>query len=176
MSASEILVEAFERLRDAMYPAVNGLSIEELTFRPDGESNSIAWLAWHLSRLQDAAVARLSGADPVWTSRGWYERFALGLDPDDTGTGHGPDSVAIVVADARSLLDYFEDVHERTLEWIRSLDESELSRVLRADHDAPVTVASRLLLVLIDDLQHVGQAAYLRGYVQRRADHLATED
>src|SRR5579862_7352771 len=156
MSASEILVEAFERLRDAMYPAVNGLSIEELTFRPDGESNSIAWLAWHLTRLQDAAVVRLSGGEPVWTSRGWYERFELGLPPEDTGTGHGPDSVAVVVVDARSLLDYFEEVHERTVGWLRSIGDAELAGTVGPAHDPRATVAGLLVGVLVDDLQHVG--------------------
>ena len=172
MSATEIVIEEFEMLRDALYPAVNGLSLEEVTYRPDEESNSIAWLAWHLARLQDAAVARLSGAEPVWTSRGWYERFELGLPPEDTGTGHGPDSVAVVAVDARSLLDYFEDVHERTLAWLRSIDDAELVRPVGSD--PRVTVASRLVGVLVDDLQHVGQAAYLRGVIQRRGDRVPT--
>jgi uncharacterized damage-inducible protein DinB len=168
MAGGALLVDGFERLRDAMYPAVNGLSLEELAFRPDGESNSVAWLAWHVARVQDDVVSRLAGSEPVWTAMGWSDRFALPLDPADTGRGHGPEQVALVTADARSLLDYFEDVHGRTVRWLHTLSDEELERA-RGDRQPPVTIASSLMLALVDDLQHVGQAAFLRGLVQRRA-------
>src|SRR6202035_2500302 len=116
MTSTELLVDAFERIRDAVYPAVNGLSREELAFRPDSESNSIAWLVWHLTRIQDDHVAGLDGREQVWISAGWVDRFALPLDPADTGYGHDPDAVAVVTADGHLLLEYFEDVHARTLE------------------------------------------------------------
>ena len=81
MASSDVLVDAFERIRDAVNPAVNGLSAEQLAFRPDGESNSIGWLVWHLTRIQDDHVAGLQGGEQVWTADGWSERFALPVDP-----------------------------------------------------------------------------------------------
>jgi hypothetical protein len=170
MTSSDVLVDAFERIRDAVHPAVNALSLEELAFRPDPESNSIAWLAWHLTRVQDDRVAGLTGREPVWTANGWFDRFGLPLDPSDTGFGHDPATVAVVIADASSLLGYFEDVHSRTLEVLGSLTESDLARVLDATWDPPETVSSRLVAVVVDDLQHVGQAAYVRGIVQRLSE------
>jgi hypothetical protein len=167
MTSTDVLVDAFERIRDAVHPAVNGLSLEELTYRPDPESNSIAWLVWHLTRIQDDRVAGLSGRQQVWTANGWVDRFGLPLEPFDTGYGHDPTTVAIVVADASSLLGYFEDVHSRTLEVLGTLNESDLARVLDPTWDPPETVSSRLVAVVVDDLQHVGQAAYVRGIVQR---------
>jgi hypothetical protein len=170
MTSSDVLVDAFERIRDAVHPAVNALSLEELAFRPDPESNSIAWLAWHLTRVQDDRVAGLTGREQVWTANGWFDRFGLPLDPSDTGFGHDPATVAVVIADASSLLGYFEDVHSRTLEVLGSLSESDLARVLDATWDPPETVSSRLIAVVVDDLQHVGQAAYVRGIVQRLSE------
>jgi hypothetical protein len=164
----ELLADAFERIRDAVYPAVSGLSPEELAFRPDPESNSIAWLVWHLTRIQDDHVAGLDGLEQVWLSGGWAERFALPLDPSDTGYGHDPDTVAVVTADADSLLGYFEDVHAATRAFVGSLDESDLDRVVDRSWDPPVTMSVRLVSVVADDLQHVGQAAYIRGILQRR--------
>ena len=114
MSSVELLTDAFERVRDGIHPAVNGLTREQLSFRPDEESNSIAWLAWHLTRIQDDHVAHLAGAGQRWLDGGWARRFALPLDPSDTGYGHDPDQVAVVQADAHELLDYFEDVHRAT--------------------------------------------------------------
>ena len=168
MTNCNLLVDTFERIRDAVYPAVNGLSPDELTFRPDDQSNSIAWLAWHLTRVQDEAVAGLSGSPSVWMHQGWFDRFALPLDPTDTGYGHDPVTVATVASDANSLLDYFEDVHRRTVSWVRTLDDAALDRVVDDDWDPPVTVAHTLVGVIADDLQHAGQAAYVRGVVQRR--------
>jgi uncharacterized damage-inducible protein DinB len=168
MTTSELLEDAFERVRDAVHPAVNGLSPDDLAFRPDSESNSIAWLVWHLTRIQDDHVAGLDGEAQVWTAEGWADRFALPIDVSDTGYGHDPDLVAMVTADAPSLLGYFEDVHEKTLAFLRSLEDGDLTRVIDRRWDPPVTVSVRLVSVIADDLQHVGQAAYVRGILQRR--------
>lgn len=168
MSSIDLLTDAFERIRDEVHPAVNGLSLDELAFRPDGESNSIAWLVWHLTRIQDDHVAGLDGSEQVWTADGWVDRFALPLDPTDTGYGHGPEDVAAVTAADLLLLGYFEDVHDKTLRFVRSLSEADLSRVVDTSWDPPVTVSIRLVSVIADDLQHVGQAAYVRGMLQRR--------
>jgi hypothetical protein len=167
MASSEVLADAFERIRDAVHPAVNGLSAEQLAFRPAGDSNSIGWLVWHLTRIQDDHVAGLHGGNQVWTAGGWWERFGLPLDPFDTGYGHGSEDVAKVVADASLLLGYFEAVHEKTLEWVRTLSDADLEKVIDRSWDPPVTVGIRLVSVIADDLQHAGQAAYVRGVVQR---------
>ncbi len=168
MTSTEVLVDAFERVRDAVHPAVNGLSSEELTFRPDRESNSIAWLVWHLTRIQDDHIAGINGSEQVWTAGGWADRFGLPLDPADTGYGHDSSAVAAVTADAQLLLGYNEDVHAKTSGFLHTLTESNLDRVVDDSWDPPVTMRVRLVSVISDDLQHVGQAAYVRGIVQRR--------
>jgi hypothetical protein len=167
MTSTDLLVDAFERIRDAVHPAVNGLSTDDLAFRPQDGSNSIAWLVWHLTRIQDDHVAGLEGGDQVWIAEGWSDRFALPLDPTDTGYGHGPDDVAAVTADAELLLGYFESVHEKTLAYVGTLTDADLARVVDRSWDPPVTVSIRLVSVIADDLQHVGQAAYVRGVLLR---------
>jgi len=163
-----VLRDAFERIRDAVHPAANGLTVEELAFRPDPESNSIAWLIWHLTRIQDDHVADLRGVPQVWVIQGWVERFALPFDVSDTGYGHDADAVASVTADAASLLGYFEDVHGATASYLGTITDRDLDRVVDRRWDPPVTVGVRLVSVIADDLQHVGQASYVRGIVQRR--------
>ena len=227
MGSNELLMDAFERVRDGVHPAANGLTAEQLAFRPDAESNSIAWLVWHLTRIQDDHVAALAGAPQVWTAGGWADRFALPLDPSDTGYGHDAGTVAVVVAgsqlllgyfedvhaatvahlrgadqrwldggwaerfdlpldrtdtgyghdpaqvglvvvESHLLLDYFEDVHATTVAYLATVTDDGLERVVDASWDPPVTVRVRLISVIADDLQHVGQAAYVRGLVYRR--------
>jgi hypothetical protein len=118
--------------------------------------------------VQDQTVSALAGRDEIWLANGWFERFALPLDPSDTGFGHDPQTVGTVTSAAAPLLDYFEDVHQRTVAWIRSLDDAALSKVLEPTCIPPASVESRLVEVIVDDLQHVGQAAYVRGLVHRR--------
>jgi hypothetical protein len=168
MRSTDVLTDAFERVRDAVHPAVNGLSRDELSFRLDDESNPIAWLVWHLTRIQDDHVSALAGRPQVWTDRGWADRFALPFDVSDTGYGHDADAVSTVVADAASLLGYFEDVHAATVAYLATIDDDALDRVVDRNWDPPVTAGVRLVSVIADDLQHVGQAAYVRGIVQRR--------
>ncbi len=170
MVSSDVLVDAFERIRDAVYPAADGLSTEQLAFRPEGESNSIGWLVWHLTRIQDDHVAGLHGGEQVWTAGGWFEQFALPLDPSDTGYGHGPEDVAKVTVEAALLLGYFEEVHQKTVAYLHTLSEADLEQVIDDSWDPPVTIGIRLVSVIADDLQHVGQAAYVRGLVQRLGD------
>ncbi len=168
MRGSTVLTDAFERVRDAVHPAANGLTVEELAYRPDAESNSIAWLVWHLTRIQDDHVAALAGVAQVWNSAGWADRFALPFDESDTGYGHDADAVEAVVADAASLLGYFEDVHAATVAYVAALEDADLDRVVDRAWDPPVTVGVRLVSVIADDLQHAGQAAYVRGILHRR--------
>lgn len=168
MRSADILADAFERVRDAVHPAANGLTPEDLATRPDPQANSIAWLVWHMTRVQDDHVSEVAGTDQTWTGDGWFDRFGLPLDPADTGYGHSSDQVGLVTAPAGLLLGYFDAVHRRTIDFVRTLGEADLDRVVDERWDPPVTLGVRLVSVIADDLQHCGQAAYVRGLLQGR--------
>ncbi|WP_413760164.1 mycothiol transferase [Streptomyces sp. MMBL 11-3] len=164
MDAKDILVEAYGRIKDEVHAAVVGLSADELNARPGGRANSISWLVWHLTRVQDDHVADAFGLEQVWLSQGWADRFALPLDKGDTGYGHSPQQVAEVRVDADDLLTgYYDAVHEQTLRALRDLGADDLNRIVDENWTPAVTLGARLVSVLSDDLQHVGQAAYARG-------------
>ncbi|MEU3097947.1 DinB family protein [Streptomyces sp. NPDC006967] len=170
MHAKDILIEGFGRIREEVHAAVDGLGPDELNARPGSGANSVSWLVWHLTRVQDDHIADAFGLEQVWLSEDWEKRLALGLPRHDTGYGHTPAEVAEVRADSGDLLTGYHDaVHERTLEALRSLTAKELERVVDERWDPPVTLGVRLVSVLSDDLQHVGQAAYARGLVQSAA-------
>ncbi|MGW7319796.1 mycothiol transferase [Streptomyces sp. NPDC054854] len=169
MKATDVLVDGFGRVREVVHEVVEGLSAEELNARLDPETNSISWLVWHLTRVQDDHLADAAGTDQLWSAGGWAERFALDLPADATGYGHGPREVAAVRVDSGELLlGYHDAVHERTLSHLRGLTAADLDRVVDDRWDPPVTLAVRLVSVLSDDLQHAGQAAFVRGALQRR--------
>jgi uncharacterized damage-inducible protein DinB len=162
-NAVGVFLEAFGRLPTLADDAVAELSAQALATRPSGVGNSIAWLVWHLARVQDDHVADASGAGQVWIDEDWSTRFALPLDDTDTGYGHTGGQVATVRADADLLSGYLHAVVDRTLGWLGDLTDEDLDRVVDDAYDPPVTLAARLSSVLGDDLQHLGQAAYARG-------------
>lgn len=168
MTSADLLTDAFDRVRQAVHRAVDGLTAGQLSFRVDGEANSIAWLAWHLSRVQDDHIADAAGTVQVWTSDGWAERFGLPLDELATGYGHNSEQVAAVHASAELLTAYYDAVHERTLRFVGGLTDADLPRVVDERWDPPVTLGVRLVSVIADCLEHAGQAAFVRGIVERR--------
>ncbi|MBO2461001.1 mycothiol transferase [Actinomadura violacea] len=168
MTSAQLLTDAFDRIQETVRQAVDGLTPDQLALRPDAEANSIAWLVWHLTRVQDDHVADAAGTGQVWTSGGWADRFALPLDPSETGYGHDPKQVAAVrVGSADLLTGYHDAVHDRTVEYVGTLTDKDLERVVDAAWDPPVTLAVRLVSVISDDLQHAGQASYVRGLIER---------
>lgn len=168
MSSTEILEEVFGRMPDAVRRAVDGLDADQLVVRPtadgSGEGNSVAWLIWHLTRVQDNHVADAAHLPELWLDQGWAERFGLDLDPSDTGYGHSSDQVEKVRPSSADLLvEYYDAVHSRTLDFIAGLGEVDLDRIVDASWDPPVTLRVRLVSVVEDCMQHAGQAAYVRG-------------
>lgn len=169
MNAIEVLTDGFGRIRDTVHGAVHGLTAEQLNYRLDDTANSIAWLVWHLTRVQDDHVAEVAGREQVWTAAGVVDRFGLDLPRDSTGYGHGPAEVpAVRVEGPEVLLDYYDAVHELTLKYLGGLSEADLDRVVDRSWDPPVTLGVRLVSVIDDDAQHGGQAAFLRGVLERR--------
>jgi Protein of unknown function (DUF664) len=168
MTVADLMIDGFGRVRQVVHGAVRELTVPQLTTRLDEEANSIAWLVWHLTRIQDDHFADLEGLPQVWAANGWHERFGLPLDPADTGYGHGPDEVAAVRAPAELLTGYQDAVHAQSVAWLAELEESELDRIVDESWDPPVSLAVRLVSVLSDNLQHAGQAAFLRGILLRR--------
>jgi uncharacterized damage-inducible protein DinB len=161
---AEVLVDGFERVREVVHEVVDGLSAEELGFRPGGSANSVAWLVWHLTRIQDDHVAGVADLDQVWIRDGWAGRFELPFDAADTGYGHRDDDVAAVQVKSHELLtSYYDAVHEQTLRYVRGLTDADLDRIVDTRWDPPVTLGVRLMSVISDDLQHAGQAAYVKG-------------
>jgi uncharacterized damage-inducible protein DinB len=163
VNVADLLTESFGRVAAGVPAVLEGLDETQLGLRVDGEANSIAWLVWHLTRVQDHHVADAFGGDQIWTSEGWAERFDLGLPVEDTGYGHGPDQVAAVRASPRLLAGYHAAVAERTLSLVGDLVDDDLDRVVDERWDPPVTLGVRLVSVIDDDTRHLGQAELVRG-------------
>jgi uncharacterized damage-inducible protein DinB len=164
MRSAELLRYAFDQVGATLRSAVQGLGPQDLTRRPAPGANTIAWLAWHLLRVQDDHIAAVAGHEQVWTAEGWAQRFDLPFPTSATGYGFDAEQVAAVrLPSVDLLLGYAEAVHARTAQFLDGLSDDDLDRVVDRSWDPPVTLGVRLVSVLSDDLQHIGQAAYVRG-------------
>jgi hypothetical protein len=163
----ELLSEAYGRISAVVHSALDGASLEVLTYRVDPGANTMAWLVWHLTRVQDGHIAELVGEEQVWTAQGWVDRFGLPFDPEATGYRQSAGDVAAVRVESELLAGYYDAVHARTIEYLRTLTEADFARIVDTSWDPPVTLAVRLVSILSDDLQHAGQASYVRGLAMR---------
>ena len=163
MTPAELLTDAFERIVEGGRDVVDGLDDDQLTWRPGPDANPIAWLVWHLARVQDDHVADVAGLEQVWTAQGFADRFGLPFDPGDTGYGHTSAEVAQVRVGGGLLAEYLTAVHAQTTAYVATVGLDDLDRVVDTHWDPPVTLGARLVSVVNDGSQHLGQAAYVRG-------------
>lgn len=167
MEAREVFIEAYGRIRELVHGSCQGATVEALVYRPEVGANSIAWLVWHLTRVQDDHLAEIFGRPQAWVE-GWAQRFGMEPDPANTGFGHGPDEVAAIrPTDPGVLIEYQDAVADITVAYLQTVDAAELGRIIDESYDPPVSVGVRLVSVISDNLQHAGQARYLRGIVDR---------
>lgn len=162
-AAREVLRDAFTRLIEHVDNLTDGLTDEVSNYRPTPTANSIAWLIWHSARVQDAQLCDIAGIEQVWLRDGWVDRFALDLPRDAHGYGHTPEEVGKVRAPAQLLAGYYHAVHHVTLEYLATVTPEELARIVDRNWDPPVTASVRLVSIVDDCAQHLGQAAYVRG-------------
>jgi uncharacterized damage-inducible protein DinB len=162
------LIELFDRIPPLVEAAVEDLTADGLATPPEPGANTVAWLVWHLTRVQDDHVADVAGEPQVWEQGDWAPRFGLPEDAMDTGYGHDQEQVLAIRAEPDALVEYHRAVAERTRSFLEGLEPEDLDRVVDEDWDPPVTLGARLVSVASDDLQHVGQAAYARGQLLGR--------
>jgi uncharacterized damage-inducible protein DinB len=169
MQGHELLIDAFGRVREQAHAAVADLTLDQLHERVGPDANPIAWLVWHLARVQDDHVADVAGTEQLWTAQGWAERFGTPYRTAAIGYGHSSQDVAqLRVPSAELLTGYHDAVHDQTVAYLSGLKDDDFDRIVDTRWDPAVTLGVRLVSVASDTLQHVGQAAYVKGILLSR--------
>jgi hypothetical protein len=168
MKWHDLMTDGYGRILEIMERALDGLTVEDLGWQPRKDCNSIGWLCWHLTRGQDAQVAALMDEEQLWILNKWHQKFNRPADPGDVGFGHTPQQVAEFESqEPRVMLDYLRETTERTKQYLLSLLDDDLDRELNEPQWQPLpTVGVRLISIMSDNLQHAGQASYVRGLLQ----------
>jgi hypothetical protein len=167
-TSADLLIDGFGRIRESVADVLSGLTPDQLAYQVAVGANPISWLVWHLTRVQDDHVAKAFGAEQIWSAGGWAGRFGLPPGMVDHGYGHTASQVAEVgalTASAELLGEYHEATYAHTVKLVAEVTDADLDRIVDTRWAPPVTLGVRLVSVLDDDMQHCGQAAYVRGLV-----------
>lgn len=167
MNEADLIRDAFGRIAEEVHATLTDLPDAALTYRIEPDANTIAWLIWHLTRVQDDHVAGVANSEQVWTAQNWHSRFALPFSLSDIGYGHSTDEVEQVAPTSELLLGYHDAVQQNTVAYVETLTSDDLDAVVDRNWNPPVTLGVRLVSVISDDLQHVGQAAFIAGVFAR---------
>lgn len=166
MNAAQLYVETIKRSDETLLKALEGLTVEELRAQPAGPgSNPIGWLIWHLTRSRDNITAHFAEQPSVWEQGGWAPKFGFAgepprFTPEDV---HTFDPVSY-----ETLMGYYRAVAERTEAVVSALSEGDLDRMIppQIAGRPAMKLGSRLGVILNDNIQHIGQVAYLRGLLR----------
>ena len=161
---SDLLVEVLQRIQSDLTEVLADVTADELRFRPEGQgTRSVGWRGTSPGSPTSRSP-RSSGAEPVWTAEGWVARFGLPVDPFDTGYGHSFEEVdAATCADRQLLVGYARATFQACRELLDRLDDEEWEQVIDCSYRPPVTVRVRVVSVIGDCWQHIGQAPYAVG-------------
>lgn len=169
MKWQQLIAEIYNEISRELERALDGLTMDDLNQQPRPDCNSIGWLAWHLTRCQDVANADLIGEEQLWLKEKWHAMFGRAADPTDIGYGHSSeDALNFRAPDSITLLKYHRRVLEKTLHYINlELTENDLEREFQKPTFPGINTVRRMFVgVISDNLQHVGQIAYIRGLLK----------
>jgi len=171
MEWQQLIMDLFLRISQELERVLDGLTVDDLNQRSHPDCNSIGWLAWHLTRSHDRNITELAGEEQLWIKGSWHAKFNRSADPADTGFGHSSEDVAAFRSpESKTLVAYHRAVVKQIERYISdTLSEEELERETYSPTLRIVaTVRTRLVGVINEGFQHVGQAAYVRGLLKGR--------
>jgi uncharacterized damage-inducible protein DinB len=165
MQLAEAMVKSLEQSQGYLTKALDGLTQEEATWSPAAESNSIAFILWHVTRVEDFFVSRVIQRQvELYEAEGWREK--LGTPAKDTGFDYTIEQLrAWPVPKLEIIRGYADSVRKRTLALLNSIAPEKLSELARPDR-SPDSIGDILCRIITEIALHVGQIAYIRG-IQR---------
>ena len=171
MDLKDFILDMFDRIQGAMTAAVDGLTHDELRWRPGPEANSIGFILWHQVRCEEVLVQSMIQQKPqVWELEKWHEEFNLPENPMDVGYGYTAEQIAAFpVPELSALLAYANAARSQTVDCVKSMTSDKFNEVLQTPFFGEITIGKLFGQLLCEVTLHIGQIAYLRG-LQRGLD------
>jgi len=165
MEAKELLLRSLEESQGYLTKALDGLTQEEAAWTPREGCNSIAFIFWHLIRVEDIWINRvLRGEKQVYEAEDWPKK--LGTPAGESGYHYTMEQLqAWPVPRIELLQGYADSVREQTLTFLQSVTAGKLSEIANPDQ-SPDTTGAILSHLITEIALHVGQIDYLCGVVR----------
>jgi uncharacterized damage-inducible protein DinB len=160
MTFKDAVLSGLDEYLEGLKKALDGLTDKELRFQASSTSNHITWLVWHMSRVEDSWLTRVSGTESVWDTGGWAAKTGV------TGDSYGrtmEEVNALPDVPIATLLEYYDAVRGRTLGVLERMTDADMA----IGHDNPrygtTTNAWIFGHIIVEESQHLGQIAFIRG-------------
>jgi len=165
MELKDYIKNELDSLKRTSTRLLNTMTQQEIMWRPACGCNSIGLILFHVARSEDSFVqVRLQGKPQIWESGKWYER--LNMAESEMGSHYTIDQVnAFPVPDMKNLMDYYDDVRARTLDYLGSLSPAVFEKTVKLPF-GEFTVAGVFSLIVSHSAQHMGEISYLRGMLR----------
>ncbi len=165
MDAKELILRSLTESQGFLTKALDGLTQEEAVWSPREECNSIAFLLWHLIRVEDIWINRVILREiEVYESESWQEK--LGTPVKESGARYTKEQLQVwPVPKLETLRGYANSVRQKTLVFLQSITPEKLSEVARTDPTTD-TIGAILGHLITEINLHVGQIGYLRGQLR----------
>ena len=161
MDTVSFISQSISQVNLRLLATCEGLSQEQVLWRPTPYANNIGFILWHMARAEDFLMSRLQKGRPnLWASEGWYQRFGQPVDAPDPGDKMGLQSLAI--PDLELLICYTEAVHQGSQVFLSGLTAQRLESSPNPDQPER-TVAGSLRHLITHKNNHHGQIDYIRG-------------
>ena len=169
MSDTGTAISALQRNWSMVDQSLANMDDASMASRPNDQTNSIAWLLWHMNRVVDRFVNdRFQDKPQQWVSDGWHDKFGMPANPDDNGRGWTAEQVAAWQPPAKEVMvGYYDAVKSNALAYVGSLSAADLEK--QVPFPAPpntLALGEALGVLVFDNIVHGGQIAFIKGYYE----------
>jgi len=168
MDVRDFAIHSLDEVQEVLTRSVDSLTQEELMSQPRPGANNIAFMLWHMARVEDWFLHYLFQRVPqLWESGRWHEIMGLPENPKVTGFGYTAEQVASFPSvQVRNLMAYIEAVRADTLEYLRNVDTARIDEEVTSRFFDEASIGSLISHLVVELAQHVGQIAYVRGLLR----------
>jgi len=170
MDAKELLLRSLNQSQEYLTKyGLDGLTQEEVAWSLGPECNSIAFILWHIARVEDIFVRRhCQRKEELYEAEGWWEK--LGTPARETGYGYRESGYGYTVEQLQAwpvpkletLRGYADSVRNHTLAFLERLSSEKLDEMPWPDRPLD-SIGAALCHMSTEIALHVGQITYLRG-------------
>ncbi len=164
MSFKDAVRSGLDEYLTGLHRALDGLTPEELRWQANADSNHIAWLVWHMARVENGWISRARGTEQIWVTGEWAQKIGFGHDANDSGYGWTMEQVAgMPEVSVDDLLAYYSDVRNRTFAELDEMTDADMSATYTHPRMGDRSIAWIFGHIIVEESQHLGQIAFIRG-------------